>query len=207
MSKNGEEHYVSETASSEPAALLPASLWKLTLIWGVALFVAFGAWTVVTPLGASPDEPTHMAYAWGVANGQGIFDDPGCETTTFSCSVVIQTPPGLIPYPKCYVFIVTEPATCQQPNTTVVHRVATIRYPPDLLCRCWVWHAAEQSYGSRKSCGRFCGSLNINGDCPFLVGTSFCFSGTSRSAAHSLPIGFAYADGSVYGWIGESQWP
>lgn len=44
-------------------------LWALCLIAVAAVSGAF-AWSAASPVGASPDEPAHISYAWGVATGQ-----------------------------------------------------------------------------------------------------------------------------------------
>ncbi len=104
---------------------------KSAAVWAVALLTALLAWMFASPVGTSPDEQSHMAYAWGLVTGQEVFDLPSdCDTSLVSCLVIIEAPVGLLPSPDCHQFKPNVPASCLGPRTTTVQPVATIRYPP-----------------------------------------------------------------------------
>ncbi len=100
-------------------------------VWAGAIFVSLLAWVFASPVGGSPDEPAHMAYAWGLATGQEVFDvPPGCDTRTQACVTVVDTPLGLIPTPGCHQFQPQVPASCEQARSITAQPSSTIRYPP-----------------------------------------------------------------------------
>lgn len=104
--------------------------WRNASIWAIAFSVILGAWAVVSPVGASADEPAHIAYAWGLATGQPVLDIPDCDPTSRGCAIPVSAPLGLIPSPECHAFSADAPASCEGPRTITRFGTRTIRYPP-----------------------------------------------------------------------------
>lgn len=72
-----------------------------------------------------------MAYAWGLATGQNVFDvDAECDTTDPTCVVRVEAPVGLIPDPQCHARLPEVSAGCEAERTIVLKPTTTIRYPP-----------------------------------------------------------------------------
>jgi hypothetical protein len=103
----------------------------------VGVGLSIGAWSISTPLGAAPDEPSHVDAAAAVVRGQ--FDAPRAE-------IVIQgIPHGRIGFivipqwaksidPSCFVHRPNVPASCAPPVSTDTRPVLTesqfTNYPP-----------------------------------------------------------------------------
>jgi len=102
------------------------------VLWVVGLGLVSLVWASASPPGASPDEPAHMIYAWGVASGQGFGEaDIPCSEGSGSCpSALYEVPGGLIPRPGCYAFKPATPASCTTTAEAGVHPTAALRYPP-----------------------------------------------------------------------------
>ena len=84
--------------------------WLTGLLVFLGLAVASGAWAVSTPLGASPDEPSHIIKAASVVRGQFIGDPTDQPATTR------VTVPGDLANARawpCYAFQQNKPASCQ----------------------------------------------------------------------------------------------
>jgi len=99
-------------------------------VWIALSVVASIPWIFGSPLGGSPDEPSHMAYAWGVATGQGFGDpDPTCDQGPCPRTNYV-VPPGLIPEPGCYVFRPGVSAGCAGASEANPYASYMTRYPP-----------------------------------------------------------------------------
>lgn len=110
------------------------SAWLLFALFGSSL--AF-AWVLASPVGASPDEQSHIDYAWGTVTGQTIVGEqlvtiPGGRTATR-----IQVPKKLLQSPPagCYAFLPKEPVTQCLPipadNLQLTTQASYMsRYPP-----------------------------------------------------------------------------
>ncbi len=100
----------------------------------VLTFLCFGAWSLATPLFASPDEPTQVAYAAAAVRGEVVgytIDGPASAYTAVHIPAVFAAGNA---YATCDKFHLTVPASCAPALTTstkTVH-VATYvgRYPP-----------------------------------------------------------------------------
>jgi hypothetical protein len=97
-------------------------------------FLNFAAWSLATPLFASPDEPTQVAYAAAAVRGQVVGRTIGGDanaTTGISIPEVFAGGPA---YAACYAFHATVPASCAAPlpesTRTVRTTTYTGRYPP-----------------------------------------------------------------------------
>lgn len=124
-----------------------SSAWLLLTVSGLLLAVA---WALASPVGASPDEPTHISYAWGTVTGQTLGGEhlvtipnqyavgahmvtiPGGATVTR-----IQVPQKLLQYPppSCYSFKAGNPTTQCSPipadnEQNVTQDSNMTRYPP-----------------------------------------------------------------------------
>ncbi|WP_426623245.1 DUF2142 domain-containing protein [Leifsonia sp. McL0607] len=84
--------------------------WLTGLLAFIGLAVASGAWAISTPLGASPDEPSHIIKAASVVRGQFIGDPTDQPATTR-----VTVPGNLADARKwpCYAFQQNRPASCQ----------------------------------------------------------------------------------------------
>jgi Predicted membrane protein (DUF2142) len=112
-----------------------SAAWVLLTLSG--LFLTF-AWALASPVGASPDEPAHVWYAWGTVTGQTVtnehlFTRPGENTTRTK----VLIPAKLLQHtdPKCYMGKPERPTTpCTQRLADNQQLVAqgpyTNRYPP-----------------------------------------------------------------------------
>jgi hypothetical protein len=121
--------------------------WLLLAVSGLGLVVA---WVLASPVGASPDEPAHISYAWGTVTGQTLGGEhlvsspnrqsvagimvtiPGGLTVT-----AVQLPQKLLQYPSpsCYAFHQAQPiAQCSPVPSDTMQTVGQTtymsRYPP-----------------------------------------------------------------------------
>ena len=109
--------------------------WVLLAASGLSL--AF-AWALASPVGASPDEPAHVWYAWGTVTGQTLVNEhlitiPGEKATRTR----VRIPQKLLQHtdPKCYMAKPGRPTTACSPipadNGQLVTRGSYMnRYPP-----------------------------------------------------------------------------
>ncbi len=106
----------------------------LFTVFLVLTFVNFAAWSLATPLFASPDEPTQVARAAAAVRGELVgftIDGPASAYTAVHVPKIFDSGTTSV---VCYKFHPTVPASCSPPLTTsteTVH-VATYvgRYPP-----------------------------------------------------------------------------
>ena len=79
----------------------PGVTWLLLAVSGLSL--AF-AWVLASPVGASPDEPPHIWYAWGTVTGQTV-GNVKLGLVVDQRATVIQVPQSLLQYidPICYM--------------------------------------------------------------------------------------------------------
>ena len=111
------------------------SAWVLLAVSGLSLVVA---WALASPVGASPDEPAHIWYAWGTVTGQTLGGEhfitiPGEKATRTR----VRIPQKLLQHtdPKCYMAKPGRPTTPCSPvpadNGQIVTRGSYMnRYPP-----------------------------------------------------------------------------
>ena len=109
--------------------------WVLLAASGLSL--AF-AWALASPVGASPDEPAHVWYAWGTVTGQTLTHEqfitiPGEKATRTR----VRIPQKLLQHtdPKCYMGKPGRATTACSPipadNGQLVTRGSYMnRYPP-----------------------------------------------------------------------------
>ena len=108
--------------------------WVLLAVSGLSLSIA---WMLASPVGASPDEEAHIAYAWGTVTGQTVTGEhlvsiPGGRTATS-----VQIPQKLLQMAPagCYAFLPEKPVTQCAPILADNVRMVTdasymSRYPP-----------------------------------------------------------------------------
>jgi len=112
-----------------------SAAWVLLTLSGLSLAVA---WALASPVGASPDEPAHVWYAWGTVSGQTVVNE---HLITIPGEKAIRTrvriPQKLLQHtdPKCYMGKPERPtAPCTQTpadNGQIVTRGSYMnRYPP-----------------------------------------------------------------------------
>lgn len=111
-----------------------SAAWLLLTVSGLSLAVA---WVLASPVGASPDEQAHIAYAWGTVTGQTVVGEqivtiPGGRTAT-----LVHVPQKLLQYPPpgCYAAHPERPVTQCAPipadNRQMVPQASYMsRYPP-----------------------------------------------------------------------------
>ena len=117
-------------------ALLPRrhTAWVLLAISGLSL--AF-AWALASPVGASPDEPAHVWYAWGTVTGQTFASEHLVPIVPGEMATAIQVPQKLLqhPDPSCYMAKPRLPVNACIPIPTdnghlVTRKSYMTRYPP-----------------------------------------------------------------------------
>jgi hypothetical protein len=75
----------------------------------VGLFVALGAWSLSSSVGASPDDDFHLASIWcGAGEKPGLCEDTGQEGHRLVLPGLVQS--------GCYVFEPAQSAECQEEN-------------------------------------------------------------------------------------------
>ncbi|HVC14486.1 MAG TPA: DUF2142 domain-containing protein [Acidimicrobiales bacterium] len=97
-------------------------------------FATFGAWSLATPLYASPDEPTQVAHAAAAVRGQLV----GTTITSDANALTAVSVPRIFATgwltARCYAFRPTVPASCSPsipaPTETVRTTTYVGRYPP-----------------------------------------------------------------------------
>ncbi len=112
----------------------PSRLLRIWMTSTVALFALGALWSLATPVGAAPDEPTQIIKAAAVVSGQLV----GAPTPGQPKAVITVTVPESfasdLHLATCYAFTDTRPAGCA-PHLSGVSRpsIATTyvgRYPP-----------------------------------------------------------------------------
>jgi Predicted membrane protein (DUF2142) len=118
----------------------------LLAVSGLSLVVA---WALASPVGASPDEPAHIAYAWATVTGQTLAGEhlttiPNAEANGANIEIVpggrivttVRIPQKLLQYPgpSCYAFNQGKPVTsCSAIPADNMQKVSTTsnmsRYP------------------------------------------------------------------------------
>lgn len=108
--------------------------WFLTFLGIVCVSLA---WASSSPSGASPDEPAHIKYAWGVSTGQTLpwvaqekwlADSPA--------QITIEMPSALEDHPdvRCYAFKTDEPSCANDyqgvDDSLITTSSYMTRYPP-----------------------------------------------------------------------------
>ena len=97
-------------------------------------FLSMAAWSLATPLFASPDEPAHVLRAVSLDHGQLIGRSIGGDSNP-NTSVTVPASIGEgSRYPACFAFKILMPASCAHPLTTngaeVKVETSAGRYPP-----------------------------------------------------------------------------
>ncbi len=151
-----------ETKSSDADSIVaPRSIGQVVLIWGVAILIPLMAWTFASPVGASPDEPEHIAYAWGLVTGQDVFEiSPDCIPEWPICTSV-TVPPGLVPDPICHRRLPQSAATCDEAGVITVKQTRDVRYPPPyyIIVGGAMRASIEMGIGNAAIVGRMVGAL------------------------------------------------
>ncbi len=100
----------------------------------VLTFANFAAWSLATPLFASPDEPTQVISAAAAVRGQLVgatIDGPASANTAVTVPKIFASGPA---YSVCFKYHPTVPASCAPPLTTsteMEHMGTYVgRYPP-----------------------------------------------------------------------------
>ena len=121
---------------SQPMAtpLRRRSGWLLLALYGLLLSVA---WVMASPVGASPDEEAHIAYAWGTVTGQTVVGEHLVTIPVGRTATQVQVPNKLLQHPDsvCYRFRAGTPVTQCTPipsdNMQFVKQASYMsRYPP-----------------------------------------------------------------------------
>jgi len=95
------------------------------------------AWVLASPVGASPDEPAHIAYAWGTVTGQTVVGEHLLTIQDGRSATRVRVPNRLLqfPDPACYMFLAGRPTSPCSPipadNRQLVTQASYMsRYPP-----------------------------------------------------------------------------
>jgi len=95
------------------------------------------AWALASPVGASPDEQAHIAYAWGTVTGQTVIGEQLVTIKAGRTATNVQVPQKLLQYPPpgCYAFHPDRPVRQCAPvpadNLQMVAQASYMsRYPP-----------------------------------------------------------------------------
>lgn len=122
-----------------PGGVVRALRWVLGVLGALTLSTS---WALSSPVGASPDEPAHLFYAWGVVTGQVL---PGSEKLSTledgATKVEVTVPPGIAEMERvdCYSGDPTRTPTCGpaelppeviDPNGDLHRWSYMTRYPP-----------------------------------------------------------------------------
>jgi len=108
--------------------------WVLLAVSGLTLALA---WVLASPVGASPDEAAHIAYAWGSVTGQTVLGEHLVTIADGRTATQVRVPQKLLQYPdpSCYMFRRGTPAvSClviPADNRQLVTQASYMsRYPP-----------------------------------------------------------------------------
>jgi len=111
-----------------------SAAWLLLTVSGLSLAVA---WVLASPVGASPDEQAHIAYAWGTVTGQTVVNEKLVTIRGGRTATSVQVPQKLLQYPPpgCYAAHPERPVTQCAPipadNQQMVTEASYMsRYPP-----------------------------------------------------------------------------
>lgn len=119
---------------TRPAAHAPGAGWRFFALCLALTFVNFAAWSVATPLFASPDEPTQVARAAAVVRGQLVGRTVGSDRNAVTGISIPRVFAAGGTLSGCYAFHDTVPASCSPalPSSTRTVRTTTYvgRYPP-----------------------------------------------------------------------------
>lgn len=106
----------------------------LLAVSGLSLVIA---WVLVSPVGASPDEQAHIAYAWGTVTGQTLGGEHLVTIPVGRTATDVQVPQTLLQYPApgCYAFHPQKPVSQCSPipadNRQMIAQASYMsRYPP-----------------------------------------------------------------------------
>ncbi|SIR71814.1 DUF2142 domain-containing protein [Microbacterium sp. RURRCA19A] len=91
------------------------------------LFIALGAWSFASPVGASPDDDFHLPSIWcGLGERPGLCEDSGDPATR-----LVPTP---LKDASCYAFLPADSAACWDPGTSGLFEATRVNtgplYPP-----------------------------------------------------------------------------
>lgn len=108
--------------------------WRVYFMWFLLISALGSAWSLATPIGGSPDEPTHTLRAVSVVRGQWLGPTaPG----TGGVSTLVRVPDTyaqLNSQPNCFAFRHDQAANCAPPLTYSPKTVTIVssagRYPP-----------------------------------------------------------------------------
>lgn len=136
---------MSRSHATGPATDVPAGApdrRRARVVWTAvaALLVALGCcWSLATPMMSSPDEPSHVVRAAGVARGQVSLPTAEALDGTAEPGVagLVRLPSDYaasVLLPNCFAFQPDQPASCQQdlpePGDPVDTRTYAGQYPP-----------------------------------------------------------------------------
>lgn len=136
---------MSRSHATSPVTVDPAGAparRRARVVWSAvaALLVALGwCWSLATPVMSSPDEPSHVVRAAGVARGQLTLPDadPRADITEPGVAGLVRLPSDYaasVTLPNCFAFQPDQPASCQHdlpaPGDPVDVRTYAGQYPP-----------------------------------------------------------------------------
>jgi hypothetical protein len=111
-----------------------ANPWRVFVVALVLAFVNMAAWSLATPLFASPDEPAHVARAAALVRGEIIGQTIGSAANPSTRVTVPKTYSEGETYRNCFAFKDATPASCagQLQGSSVPTATTTYvgRYPP-----------------------------------------------------------------------------
>ena len=117
-------------------ALLPRrhTAWVLLALSALTLTLA---WALASPVGASPDEPAHIWYAWGTVTGQTFANEHLVPIVPGEMATAIRVPQKLLQHanPICYMAQPAQPTTSCAPipadnDHLLTQKSYMTRYPP-----------------------------------------------------------------------------
>lgn len=125
------------TTDKIPPVTTPMRRNAAWLLLAAAGFLLAVSWVVASPVGASPDEPAHIAYSWGTATGQTIVNEKLVTNKRLHKGTLVELPQKLLQYPapSCYWRHQEKPVNrCSRIPADNLHRVTQTsnmtRYPP-----------------------------------------------------------------------------
>lgn len=121
-------------AASRRRRFAVAKPWQLFVLVFVLAFLNFAAWSVATPLFASPDEPAHVVRAAAIVRGQLVGRTVKDAANAYTKVTIPRVFAAGGTYAQCFAFRATTPASCAHPITssTKAESATTYvgRYPP-----------------------------------------------------------------------------
>ena len=107
---------------------------RLFALFLVLTFATFAAWSIATPLFASPDEPTQVARAAALVRGQLVGRTIGSVKNARTAISIPRAFVGSPGNPTCFAFNSSVPASCAPPQpadpSIVPMTTYSGRYPP-----------------------------------------------------------------------------